>query len=387
MVHRFDAITAEQLRRIKSTKWRHGDDYIGAFTAEMDFGIAPSITEALHREVNGGRFGSIPASLVEDLTTVTQSWLHDRYNWPVNRTDIHRTSDVVRAYEYAIANCCSPSGAVIVPTPAYNPFLLLPLLMGRRVIEVPMAVTNTGYSFDASALQAAFDEGGELLVLCSPYNPGGRVFRRDELEDLSDLVQRNGGRVFADEIWAPLTFPGYPHIPYASVNAASAGHTITAISASKAWNTPGIKCAQIITSNNGDRERWAAVGAPTEHGASNLGVAATIAAYGAGGREWLDDVVGYLDRNRTVLATLVARHLEGVRYRAPEGTYVAWLDFRNSPVPDQPAAFFKDRARVVLSEGTDCGLAGTGFARFIFATPLPVMTEAVERMGEAMREL
>lgn len=378
-----DSISADQLRRIGATKWQKGHDLIGAFIAEMDFGIAPAITEALHQEVDIGRFGYFPDRLAGDLADATAGWLESRFDWANSPSDIRRVSDVIRAYEFAIVHGCRAGAAVIVPTPAYKPFLLLPPMMNRRVIEVPMAMADAKYVFDMEALQAAFDAGGELLVLCNPYNPGGRVFGREELVALSELVARNDGRLFADEIWSPLTFPGHSHIPYASVSRAAAGHSITAISASKAWNMPGLKCAQVVITNDRDRESWAAAGPLFEHGASNLGAVATVAAYQAGDG-WLADINAYLDRNRMALANLIGEHLPEVGYHAPEGTYIGWLDFRRSRVARQPAAFFKEQAGVILTEGADCGAIGAGFARFVFATPLPVMEQAIARMGQAL---
>lgn len=383
LLRNLDSITTDQLRRIGATKWQKGHDLIGAFIAEMDFGIAPAITDALHQEVDIGRFGYFPDRLAGDLADATAGWLKSRFDWANSPSDIRRVSDVIRAYEFAIVHGCRAGGAVIVPTPAYKPFLLLPPMMNRRVIEVPMEMADAKYVFDMEGLQAAFDAGGELLVLCNPYNPGGRVFGREELVALSELVARNGGRLFADEIWSPLTFPGHSHIPYASVSRAAAGHSITAISASKAWNMPGLKCAQVIITNDRDRESWATVGPLFEHGASNLGAVATVAAYRAGDG-WLADINAYLDRNRMALANLIGEHLREVVYHAPEGTYISWLDFRRSRVARQPAAFFKEQAGVMLTEGADCGAIGDGFARFVFATPLPIMEQAIARMGQAL---
>ncbi|WP_340265792.1 MalY/PatB family protein [Sphingobium mellinum] len=384
LVEDFDAITMDRLRDIGATKWQNDDGSIGAFIAEMDFGIAPAITHALHQAVDIGSFGYFPPKLSANLTGATAAWLESRFEWSVSPSDVHPIADVVRAYEFAIEHGCAPGRAVIVPTPAYKPFLLLPQMIDRHVIEVPMAVEGNKYVFDMAALQSAFDAGGELLVLCNPYNPAGRVFSRDELAALSELVARNNGRVFADEIWAPLTFAGHHHIPYASVSALSASHSITAISASKAWNMPGLKCAQVIVTNERDRETWAVEGPWLEHGASNLGAVATIAAY-QDGDSWLSGVNAYLDRNRQGLATLIRDHLPGVGYEMPEGTYVGWLDFRQSAIAKQPAAFFKEKAGVILTEGTDCGAIGAGFTRLIFATPFPVMEEAISRMARAMR--
>src|SRR5699024_8205558 len=156
-----------------------------------------------------------------------------------------------------------------------------------------------GYAFDndLAALERAFDDGGGLLVLCNPHNPTGRVFTVDELRAIEELVDRKGGRVFADEIWQPLVFSGHRHVSYASIGRRAAGHTVTAIAASKGFNLPGLKCAQLITSNAADEDTWQEVGWLPMHGAANLGLAATAAAFDDS-LGWLDDVTAYLERNR-----------------------------------------------------------------------------------------
>src|SRR5699024_973017 len=180
-----------------------------------------------------------------------------------------------------------------VPTPAYMPFLTVPGLDGREVIEVPMrsgpdngpspgagGSGGDGYAFDndLAALERAFDDGGGLLVLCHAPNPTGRAFNAAEMRPIDELVDRKGGRVFSDEFWQPLIFSGTRHIPYASIGERAAAHTVTATAASKGFNLPGLKCAQLITSNEADEAMWRDVGWLPMHGAANLGLAATAAA-------------------------------------------------------------------------------------------------------------
>lgn len=379
-----DNITIEVLRKSGATKWVGDEDLIGAFIAEMDFGIAPCITQALHEAVDQGGFGYLPKYLVTELKIVTSHMLSTLYDWQVDTSDVHPVPDVIKAMEVAIKYHSEPGSKVIVPTPAYMPFLIIPELQGREIIEVPMILKDKEYILDLEGIQNAFDDGGNLLILCNPYNPVGRVFSNEELIAVSEVVERNNGRVFSDEIWAALVYKDKQHIPYATVNEASAGHTITAIAASKAWNLPGLKCAQVVTSNRQDRAIWKQIGYGAGHGTSNLGVVASIAAY-KDGFSWLEQVIAYLDKNRCALSELVAEKLPGVKYYQPEGTYIAWLDFRDTAIKDAPAKFLKDNAGVHLTEGSDCGEAFAGFTRFIFATPRPIMELAFERMSKAMK--
>jgi cystathionine beta-lyase len=269
------------------------------------------------------------------------------------------------------------------------PFLTVPGVLAREIIQVPMlAAAEDGRPvLDLAGIDAAFKRGGHLLVLCNPCNPVGRVSDAAELVAVADVVAANDGRVFADEIHAPLIYPGGAHIPYASISEVAAGHTVTGTAASKGWNLPGLKCAQLILSTATDAATWAEVGFTFEHGASTPGVQATTAAYRHGG-PWLDEVVGYLDGSRRLLADLLAEHLPSVRYQPPEGTYLAWLDFRDlfkemgTGVPG-PAEFLLAKAQVVLTDGAACGDIGQGHVRLNFATPRPILTEIVRRLAEA----
>ncbi|MEW1835060.1 aminotransferase class I/II-fold pyridoxal phosphate-dependent enzyme [Microbacterium sp. NPDC079995] len=381
---RVDATTIEQLRATGATKWSADDGTLGAFVAEMDFGIDRKITEALHRAVDDGAFGYMPRGISADLSEATTEFVARRYGWQVAASDVQPVPDVIMGLELAMEHCSAPGSKIIVPTPSYMPFLFVPPMRGREVIEVPLAVRDGRYEFDLDALQRAFDDGGNLLLLCNPYNPVGRVFSRDELLAISEVVERNGGRVFSDEIWAPLVYSGATHIPYATVSPAAAQHTITAMSASKAWNLPGLKCAQLVLTSDADRETWERLGPFAGHGTSNLGAIANATAY-RDGDPWLADLVPYLEQSRDTLLDLVAEELPGVWMPEPEGTYVGWLDFRTVGLGDRPADFFTREAGVTLTEGSMCGIAGTGFTRLIFATPRPILEQIVRRLGQAVR--
>ena len=204
------------------------------------------------------------------------------------------------------------------------------------------------------------------------------------------MVERNGGRVFADEIHAPLRFDGRPHIPYATVSEAAAAHSITGTSASKAWNVPGLKAAQLITTNDADERRYARFGFAVQHGAATPGVIAATAAYRSG-REWLGGVVDYLDGNRRLLGSLLAEHAPDVGYELPEATYLAWLDLRSfgfgAGSGDSPATFLRERAGVAVTDGALCGAGYEGFVRLVFAMPRPLLCDATLRTADALASL
>ncbi|MER7798104.1 aminotransferase class I/II-fold pyridoxal phosphate-dependent enzyme [Microbacterium sp. NPDC096154] len=383
--HPFDAITVQSLREVGSMKWTMFPDTLAAWVAEMDFGVAPPITDALHAAVDRGAFGYLPPADARAMSEAFATWSAQRYGWSVDPDDVHAFPDVIAALEVAIEHFSAPGSAVVVPTPAYMPFLTVPLALGRRVVQVPMARDGERWVYDLDALDQAFADGAGMLVLCNPHNPIGRVLDPLEMAAIGEIVARHGARVFSDEIHAPLVYPGRAHVPYASVNEATASHTLTATSASKAWNLPGLKTAQVIVSNSADGERWVAEGRMWGHGAANLGVIANTAAYSAGG-PWLDDVVDYLDGSRRLLGELVAAHLPGVAMTQPEGTYLAWLECAALDLAGSPAEFFREHAGVVLTDGELCGDIGATAVRLNFATPRPVLEQIVAAMGNALRQ-
>jgi cystathionine beta-lyase len=318
------------------------------------------------------------------MARACSGWLARRYGWNVSPGWITPLADVVAGLQAAIERFSPPGTPVVLPTPAYMPFLTVPAALGRELIEVPMVERDGRMTYDLDGIAAAFDAGARLLVHVNPHNPLGRVFDVEEQSALAEVVTAAGARVFADEIHAPLVHPGAVHRPYAALSPETARHTVTATSTSKAWNVPGLKAAQLILSNAEDAEHWARVGVLYAHGASTPGVLAATAAYDSGA-DWLDDVLGYLDGNRWFLADLLAEHLPQVRYTPPEGTYLAWLDCRRLHLEGTAGAFFLDRAGVALIDGPECGAPGAGHVRLNFATPRPVLATIVERMAAAVQ--
>jgi cysteine-S-conjugate beta-lyase len=372
------------LRARGSFKWTApGPDGFGAAVAEMDFGAAPAILDALAGLSADANFGYLPPFLADELAGACAEFTKRRYGWDVDPAHIHHVPDVLKALEIAITQFSRPGSPVILPTPAYMPFLTVPGFLGREIIQVRMRGDAGFFTFDLEAIEDAFRAGGNLLIFCNPYNPLGRVFTPAEMTQLTDVVDRHHGRVFADEIHGPLVYPGMRHVPYASTSDAAAAHALTATSASKAWNLPGLKCAQVILTNAPDRQRWEEMGFFASHGASNPGVVANIAAF-RHGEAWLDDILGYLDEGRHLLADLLRRRLPQVRYRPPDGTYLAWLDCTAMDLPGSPGTLITDRARITVVDGPAFGAGGAGSFRFNFATPHPILADLVERIAAAL---
>ena len=380
----FDDLSEDSLRAAGSLKWTRYGAAIGAFVAEMDFGTAPSVTAALHDAVDSSRLGYLTTVAAADMGRACADWQRRRYGWDVPPERITPLADVVAGLQATIERFTPPGSPVVLPTPAYMPFLTVPGALGRKLIEVPMVGRDGRMGYDLDGIARAFADGARLLVHVNPHNPLGRVFTAEEQLALADVVEDAGARVFSDEIHAPLVHPGAVHRPYASLSPATARHTLTATSASKAWNLPGLKAAQLILSNAEDVAHWERVGALYTHGASTPGVLANTTAYDAGGT-WLDGVLAYLEGNRRLLGQLLADRLPGVRWTPPEGTYLAWLDCRELGLPTSAGEFFLERAGVAMVDGPECGAPGAGHVRLNFATSRPLLIAIVDRMADAVR--
>jgi len=376
---RLEDLTVESLRRRGTEKWStHGPEVLAAWVAEMDFPTAPAVKQAAAEAVEREAFGYPLADARTELPSATAEWLSARFGWEVDPARVHLLPDVLKGVQLAVEHFTPDRSAIALPTPAYMPFFEIPRVTRRPVVEIPM-----GRELPLDGIEAALAGGAGCVILCNPCNPLGLSYSREELEELAAVVERHRARVVADEIHAPLTYPGSSHVPYASVSPAAAGHSITLVSASKAWNLPGLKCAQAVITNAVDEERWGSLSELDTHGASTVGIAASVAAY-RHGRGWLDEVVAYLDANRRLLAELLADRLPAVAYRPPDATYLAWLDCRGLELGEEPAGFFLREARVAASPGSIFRGHGPGHIRFNFATSSSLMTAMVEAMAQAV---
>jgi cystathionine beta-lyase len=273
---------------------------------------------------------------------------------------------------------------VVINPPVYPPFFSHIAEAGLRVVLAPLARDGNGYQLDLEALEAAFKAGARFYLLCNPHNPTGLVFSRSELEQIVQLAERYDVMVLADEIHAPLVMPGAVHVPFLSLGDAVANRAIAFVSASKGWNIPGLKCAQAVAA--GEPMRALVDRLPEEllGRVGNLGIIGSIAAYDDG-EAWLDALLQVIDRNRRLLADLLAEKLPAIRYQPPAGTYLAWLDCRGLNLAQEPVDFFLEHGRVALGPGPKFGSQGIGFVRITMATSAAILQEIVERMARALR--
>ena len=369
--------TDAELRASGCVKWASApDDVLPAWVAEMDFAVAEPITSALHAAIDSGRMGYGPADENTGVAEALADFALDRWDWRVDPSRVVLAVDVVDAIA-RVLDRVAEDAPVVVPTPAYPPFLSVVEHTGRKIVPAPLDPEAKIAEHDLAAIDRALHEGAKTVILCNPHNPWGRSFRRAELEALRDVVEAHDALVVVDEIHAPLTLPGATHVPYAAVASPGAA-VVTVTSATKGWNIPGLKCAQIVcnSADQADRVR----SHPMHPGQSALGTVAAHAAYTKGG-PWLDELIGTLDDNRRLFAELVRERLPRTRMRPLEATYLAWLDARAYGL-ESPGETALKVGRVWVDH-RPWGPGGEGHVRVNLATSPQRIEEIVDRLAKA----
>lgn len=355
---------------------------MGAWVAEMDFVTAPPVVEALTRAITSGLLGYMPPQLPRQLRAETARLLADFYDWEVAPEAIFPVEDVLSILRAQIELATEPGDQIVVPTPAYMPFLTIPGQLGRVCVQVPSIWENDQWQLDVPALRTALSEAkAKILVLCNPWNPTGRVLTRAELEQVAALALETGVQVFADEIHAPLTMPGFKHIPFASLDAEIAAVTVTAHAASKGWNLAGLHCAQLVLPDTRLREVWTKAAARLGHGATPLGVLAGTVAYREG-REWLGEVREYLAENLRQGRAAALEIAPDLRMPHLQGTYLQPLDC--AAYTGDPVAVAEGTAGVGVNGGVILGRDYPTLLRLNAATPRHLYLEMVQRITQAL---
>jgi cystathionine beta-lyase len=373
-------LTDGQLRASGNVKWAAAEpDVLPAWVAEMDFALAEPVALALHDALDRGSVGYSPPDHVNGVPEASSAFAKAAWDWSFNPDQVVSVADVMGGIELVLRTLCEPA-PVVVPTPTYPPFLDVVPHAGREMKLVPLAPDDDHATLDLDAIDRALRAGARTVLLCNPHNPGGRAFTRAELQGLLAVVLHHGARVVSDEIHAPLVLEGAVHVPFLTLDGA-AGLTTTVISATKAWNIPGLKSAQVVTGTERDRRLLRALPHVANHGPAPLGIVATRAAY-LQGMPWLEALLGRLAHNRSLFETLVSEQLPLVKMRPLEATYLAWLDARAYGLGN-PATIALDRGRVLVSDGANFGPGGAGHVRVNLATSPERVTEVVRRLALA----
>jgi cystathionine beta-lyase len=376
--HPLDEFASSCVRHPVSAKWtKFAEGVLPMWVADMDFPIAPAIAEALRERVSRS-IGYAPEMGDTELVEA----LLEKHAPHLTLEHLRFLPSVVPGLYAAVAGLTSPGEAVITHTPVYPPFLSAIESQGRVARHAPLALGAQGWEMDWDALEAAVTPDARLLMLCSPQNPTGRVWTRAELERLADLVLRHRLWVVSDELHADLTFDG-PFVPFASIDPEVAQRTVTLTGPGKAFNTSGVGVGLAYSDNAALMARLTAAAGGLMGHPSTLAYEIWKVALAQCG-PWLEDTRAYLRGNRDALTGFLRERMPAVGYVPPQGTYLAWLDFRAYPWAADAQAHLLEHALVGLNEGKAFGPEGEGFARLNFATPRPLLLEGLERIASSL---
>ncbi|MBR2668121.1 MAG: pyridoxal phosphate-dependent aminotransferase [Oscillospiraceae bacterium] len=360
-------------------------DVIPMWVADMDFPSPPAVEEALLRRVRHGIYGYSDAG--SDYDALVVDWYRRRLNWTVRPEWILKAPGVMPAIAAAIQALSEPGDGVLICQPVYYPFAQIIPANHRRLVVSQLRLTEGRYRIDFADLEAKLQSGVRIFLLCSPHNPVGRVWTRDELLEIGRLCCKCDVILLSDEIHSDFVLSEHPHIPVASLSEELAARTVTCTSPTKTFNLAGLQTANIIVPNGTLRKKMARQGYAAGLGAQNaLSLTAAQAAY-RDGEPWLEALLDYLRGGYDLLRE--AFPSDGpVSLIEPDGTYLAWLDCRKLGLPPKALAnTLLKKTGVWLHNGATFGAGGEGFVRMNIACPRSVLSEAVARIRRAVSEL
>ena len=374
------ALPLAELRERSSEKWReYPDDVLPLFVAETDFPLAPAISAALRRAVEIGDTGYVASRT--PLAESFAGFASRRYGWDPEPARMRSTADVSMGIVEILRRVTQPGERIVVTPPVYPPFYDLIAEAGAEVERVPLRDTGTRWELDLDGIRAAFEDGATAILLCNPHNPTGTVHDRDSLAALAELADEFGAAVVSDEIHAALAQPGTGFTPFLAVGDAAQRVGYAVVSASKAFNLAGLKCALMVTADDATTDVVRGLPVEVEWRTGQFGLLAAVAAFSEESDPWLDGLLRTLDENRVLLEDLLAAHLPGARYRIPDAGYLAWIDLSALDWGDNPARRILREAKVALHFGPAFGAEGAGHVRLNFGTGPEIITEAIERIA------
>jgi cysteine-S-conjugate beta-lyase len=375
-------------RNTKSVKWDLGEkDVLPMWVADMDFEVPEVIVNAIIKRAKHPIYGYTTPR--DEYYNSIIKWWKERHNYNINKEWIVYSPGVVPAVNMLIKAFTNPGDKVILQTPVYHPFFSAVKSNGCEIIENPLKLVDNKYYMDFEDLEHKLkDFKVKAIVLCSPHNPVGRVWTREELTNLGELCLKHGVIVISDEIHCDIVYKDYKHIPFPSISDEFAESCAMCTAPSKTFNLAGLQVSSIIISNDTLRNKFSDVLESNGIETPNIfGIEALEAAYNHG-RQWLDQLIDYLKGNLEFLTKFIEKNTPEIKVIQPEGTYLVWIDCRELNMnPKELNEFFLKNAKVWFNEGYIFGNVGDGFQRVNIACPRSVLEEALMRIDRALKNI
>jgi cystathionine beta-lyase len=378
-----------------SVKWdelkiKFGDipeDVLPMWIADMEFRSPQPVIEAIKKANEHGIYGYISRPLSYYQAII--DWMEKRHNWKIKKDWITYSPGVVPALSLIIRAFCQPGDKVIVQPPVYYPFFRVIENNGCHIVNNPLKLSNKKYFIDWEDLERKVDDPRvKLLILCSPHNPVGRVWQKEELIILGEICLKHNILVISDEIHADILFKGYRHTPFASISPAFAHNSITCTAPSKTFNLAGLQTSIIIIPNKKYYKIYNNILDSLALDENNVfGLVALEAAY-RDGEEWLEQLLSYLNENLEFLMKYFKERIPKIKVIKPEATYLVWLDCRQLGFNAKDLNnFMIKKARVALDDGYWFGTVGEGFMRINIACPRSFLEEGLKRIERAVSSI
>lgn len=357
-------------------------DGLAMWVADMDFRPPACVQQAVEQMTRQGVYGYWGD--MEAYHAAIVWWMAERHGWQIRPEWIFTTHGLVNGTGICVEAFTAPGEGVMLMTPVYHAFARVIRAAGRRVVECPLKLVDGRYQMDFEAWDGIVDTGTRMLVLCSPHNPGGRVWTREELAGVADFARRHGLVLVSDEIHHDLVMPGHSHLPMAMVTDQP---VVMMTATTKTFNIAGGHCGNVIIADPDLRAGFAAKMAALGISPNSFGLAMATAAYSPEGAAWVEALNRYLDGNRQIFDAGIAA-IPGLRSMPLEATYLAWVDFSGTGMrPEDYIARVEKDARIAANYGESFGMGGEGWLRFNLATPRARIVEAVARLKAAFADL
>ena len=351
----------------------------------MDFPVAEPIKAILLEMVTKSDLGYLDS--IPELGLGFKKFASERWGWNVDENQVRIATDVGVAVVEILRIFTNPGDSILISSPVYHNFYTWINETKLTLVDAPFQRTgdesNNPWVLDWDAIETAYASGIKVHLLCSPHNPLGYVYSKEDLLKIVALAKKHSVLVISDEIHAPLTFPDQTFVPILSLRNDAETVAICVTAASKGWNIAGLKCAIIVSQNEVMHKKLNELAAAMHYRASLLGGFATAVAFAEGG-VWLDSVIAKLDHNRHLIKELLAEKLPTVRYHIPDNGYLAWLDLESLQLGADPSVTLVEKGRVAFNPGHTFGKQCHQYVRLNFATSPEIVSEAIDRIARSI---